>query len=88
LVPDGITPTPLVMRIVPAICGTLMVPAMYFLASRLVSRRTALLAAMFACFSAYLLNYSRDSKMYMQLWFFATLHVGCLLWWLDAYRRS
>ena len=87
LVPGGITPTPLVMRFVPALCGTLMVPAMYFLASRLVSRRTALLTALFTCCSAYMLNYSRDAKMYMQLWFFATLHVGCLLWWLEAYKR-
>jgi hypothetical protein len=87
LVPGGITPTPLVMRFIPALCGTLMVPAMYFLASHLVSRRTALLAALFTCCSAYMLNYSRDAKMYMQLWFFATLHVGCLLWWLEAYKR-
>lgn len=84
---DGFDPTPLVMRFIPALCGTLMVPAMYFLASRLVARRTALLAAVFTCFSAYLLNYSRDAKMYMQFWFFATLHVGCLLWWLEAYRK-
>lgn len=87
LVKEGFEPTPLVMRFLPALCGTLMVPAMYFLASRLVARRTALLVALFTCFSAYLLNYSRDAKMYMQFWFFAALHVGCLLWWLEAYRR-
>jgi hypothetical protein len=87
LVKDGIEPTPLVMRFLPALCGTLMVPAMYFLASRLVARRTALLVAVFTCFNAYLLNYSRDAKMYMQFWFFAALHVGCVLWWLEAYRK-
>ncbi len=84
---DGFEPTPRIMRLLPALCGTLMVPAMYFLASRLVARRTALLVAVFTCFSAYLLNYSRDAKMYMQFWFFAALHVGCLLWWLEAYRK-
>jgi hypothetical protein len=88
LIEGGLNPTPLVMRFLPALCGTLMVPAMYFLASQLVQRRTALLVALFTCCSAYLLNYSRDAKMYMQVWFFATLHVGCLLWWLRAYARQ
>lgn len=86
LVDAKIDPSPLVMRFLPALCGTLMVPAMYFLASQLVARRTALLVALFTCCSAYQLGYSRDAKMYAQLWFFATLHVGCLLWWLRAYR--
>lgn len=87
LVPGGIAPTPMMLRFVPALCGTLMVPAMYLLASRLVARRTALLAALFTACSAWMLNYSRDAKMYAQFWFCATLHVGCLLWWLEAYRR-
>lgn len=87
LIEDGLDPSPFVLRFLPALCGTLMVPAMYFLASRLVARRTALLVAVLTCFSAYLLNYSRDAKMYMQFWFFAALHVGCLLWWLQAYLK-
>ena len=86
LVDAKLDPSPLLMRFIPALCGTLMVPAMYFLAQQLVARRTALLVALFTCCSAYQLGYSRDAKMYAQLWCFATLHVGCLLWWLRAYR--
>lgn len=70
------------MRLVPAIAGTLMVPAMYFLARQLVHARTSLLVALLTAVSAYLLNYSRDAKMYEEFWLFATLHVACLLWWL------
>src|SRR4051812_22484153 len=32
-------PSPWVLRLIPAICGTLMVPAMYFLGLQLVSQR-------------------------------------------------
>ena len=39
--------------------ATLMAPAIYFLASQLISRRTALVAALLAASSAYLLVYSR-----------------------------
>lgn len=70
------------MRLVPAIAGTLMVPAMYFLARQLVRARTALLVALLTATSVFLLNYSRDAKMYMHFWLFATLHVACFLWWL------
>lgn len=70
------------MRLVPAIAGTLMVPAMYFLARQLVRAPKALLAALLTAVSAYLLNYSRDAKMYMEFWLCATLHVAFLLWWL------
>jgi 4-amino-4-deoxy-L-arabinose transferase-like glycosyltransferase len=80
--------SPFFLRLAPAVCGTLMVPAMYFLARQLVERRTALLVAAFAACSAYLLNYSRDAKMYMQCWLFAALHVGCLLWWLRTRKTA
>ena len=72
--------TPKVMRIVPALCGTLMVPAMYFAAVQIASRRAALLAAAFAAVSAYLMGYSHDAKMYIQTWLFVTLNLGCC-WW-------
>ena len=74
--------SPIVMRLVPALAGTLMVPAIYFLARQLVSVRTALLSALLASVSAYLLVYSRDAKMYMHFWLAGTLSVACLLWWL------
>ncbi len=87
IVPGGVRMTPFVMRLVPAIAGTLMIPAMYFLAMQMVNRRAALIAAMFTAGSAYLLVYSRDAKMYMHFWLFCTLSVGCLLWWLRVRTR-
>src|SRR3954462_12067632 len=41
--------TPVMMRIVPAISGTLMIPAMYFLARQMASRRVATLGAAITC---------------------------------------
>ena len=83
--PPDVVMTPAAMRVAPAVAGTLMVPAVYFLAGQVTRRRrVALLAAGLACVSAYLLAYSRDAKMYMPMWLFATLHVGCLLAWLHA----
>lgn len=79
--------TPVVMRLPVAIAGTLMVPAMYFLAAQVVSRRTAVLVAAFTACSAYMLNYSRDAKMYAETWLFVALNVACLLWWLRARTR-
>ena len=84
------TLTPIKMCLVPAIAGTFFIPAIYFLARQVTSRRVATLAAAIATFSAYLLVYSRDAKMYMHLWLFATLFVACVLWWMRAdapYRR-
>src|SRR3954447_15424273 len=52
--------TPGVVRMLPALWGSLMVPAMYFLAIHLVRRRTALVVALVTACSAYLLGYSRD----------------------------
>ena len=86
IVRGGIPLTPFALRFIPALCGTLLVPAVYFLATQLVQRRTALLAAVLTCFSAYQLGYARDAKMYAAFWLFATIHVACLLWWLSAYR--
>ena len=74
--------TPTVLRLPSAITGTLMIPAMYLLAVGLARRRTALLAALLTACSAFLLTYSRDAKMYMPAWCFATLHLGLLLLWL------
>ena len=87
LVEGGIPLTPFALRFVPALCGTLMVPAVYFLAVQMARRKVALVAALFACCSAWLLNYSRDAKMYQQAWLMVTLHVGCLLWWLRLRRQ-
>lgn len=77
-----VTLTPFMMRIVPAICGTLLIPATYFLARQVTSTRVATIAAALTAFAAFPLVYSRDAKMYMELWLFATLFVACFLWWM------
>ena len=85
----GLTLTPFVLRFLPAVFGTVMVPAVYFLAAGLTRRRSvALTAAVLACCSAFLLNYSRDAKMYQQSWALVTLHLGCLMWWLRLRREN
>jgi 4-amino-4-deoxy-L-arabinose transferase-like glycosyltransferase len=87
LIAQTFTLTPAVMRFAPALAGTLMVPAVYFLASQFVGRRPALLAAAFASVSAWLMVFSHDAKMYMHFWLFVTLHVGSLMWWMGTGRR-
>jgi len=74
--------TPFVMRFIPALCGTLLVPIMYFLARQLLGRRTALVTALLVACSAYVSNYARDAKMYMPAWTLAALTMACLLWWV------
>ena len=74
--------TPFWLRLIPAIAGTLMVPAMYFLARQLTSVRTSLVVAVLTCCSSWLINYSRDAKMYMTFWLFVALTAGCFFWWL------
>ncbi len=70
------------LRLYPAICGTLMIPAMYFLTRQLLSKRHAVVVALFTACSSWLISYSRDAKMYMPLWLFVTLNAGCFLWWM------
>ncbi len=78
----GIYLTPQVMRFVPALCGTLMIPTIFFAARQLLRRRASLIAAAFMACSAYGMWYSHDAKMYMPAWWLGTLATGCLLWWL------
>ena len=73
--------TPWVMRSVSAICGTLTIPAMYFLARQLLPRGPSLVAALVTACSAFMVFYSRDCKMYADGWLLVTLNVACLLWW-------
>ena len=86
LVPGGIRLTPFFMRLIPAIAGSLFIPALYFLTRQLFGPQVSLLAACLACFSAYLLVYSRDGKMYMPFWTLCVINVGCLLWWMRVRR--
>jgi hypothetical protein len=79
--------TPFMLRLIPAICGTLMIPTMFWLAMELTGRRAvALLAAGMTACSAYLLNYSRDAKMYMDAWLLVAVNVASFLWWLRTRR--
>ena len=84
---DGVRMTPIVMRLVPAIAGTLMIPAMYFLAMQIAGRKVGLVTALITACSAYMLVYSRDAKMYMELWLFCALSVACFIWWLRVHTR-
>jgi 4-amino-4-deoxy-L-arabinose transferase-like glycosyltransferase len=79
--------TPTIMRSAPAIAGTFMVPAMYWLAVQLIPRRTAMLVALFTACSAFMLNYSRDAKMYAECWLFVTLSTASLLWLIRSRSR-
>lgn len=74
--------TPLWMRLWPALAGTATIPATFFLARQLVSRRVALVAMLLAATSAFQLYYSRDAKMYAGQWLFVVLSMGCFFWWL------
>lgn len=80
--------TPQVMRFIPALAGTLMIPAMYALARQMLPRSTALLAAAFTACSAFMLFYSRDTKMYPDAWLFVTLNLACLLWWFRTKKST
>lgn len=80
--------TPFVMRLVPAICGTLNIPAVYFLARQLLPKKTSLLAAAFTACSSFMLFYSRDAKMYPDLWLLVTLNVACLWRWFGTYSLT
>ena len=74
------------LRALPAILGTLMIPAMYFLARQFTDRRGALLVALLTAVNPYLIYYSRDIKMYIACWFFLTLHLGIFFAWMSAER--
>lgn len=78
--------TPFMMRLIPALAGTLMIPVMYFLARRFTGIGPALVAALITASSAYLLNFSRDAKMYMHSWLAMALATALLLWWLRSRR--
>jgi 4-amino-4-deoxy-L-arabinose transferase-like glycosyltransferase len=82
------TMTPYVMRTPTALMGTAMVPVMYWLGLQITSsRKTAIVTALFTACSAYMLNYSRDAKMYMPCWLFSALSTACLIWWLRSRLR-
>lgn len=66
--------TPGMMRLVPALAGVCMVPAIYLFGRGLhLNQRTCLFAAAIVASSAWGFTYSRDAKMYGHTWLFITL---------------
>jgi mannosyltransferase len=55
------------LRLVPAVAGTLSVPAMFFLARDLFGRRTAVLAALLVAVAPFLIWYSQENAAYSTL---------------------
>ncbi len=82
LIPGGVVMTPFMLRLVPAIAGTLFIPAFYFLCRQLFGPKTSIIAAALCCFSAFFLVFSRDAKMYMPAWLFVVLNMGFFFWWI------
>ncbi|HVX86839.1 MAG TPA: glycosyltransferase family 39 protein [Phycisphaerae bacterium] len=74
--------SPAATRFLPALFGTLTVPAMYLLARAFAGRRVSLAVALLAAVNPFLIYYSRDIKMYAPLLFFAVLNAGCFFHWL------
>ena len=84
----GGVPGPAAMRAVPALCGTLLVPAVYALARQLLPRRPSLWAAGLTATNAFALFYSRDAKMYAEAWLAMTLAVAASLAWVRTGRAT
>ncbi len=74
-------------RALPAILGTLTVPAMYFLARQFTDRRGALLVMLLTAVNPFLIYYSRDIKMYAAMWFFVTLNMAFFLKWQTTHKH-
>ena len=83
----GDTYLPWCLRAVPAVCGTLTVPALYFLARQFTDRRGALLVMLLAAVNPFLIYYARDIKMYAGLWLLVTLNMGLFFRWQTTRRH-
>jgi mannosyltransferase len=78
------------LRLVPAVAGTLAVPAMFLLARNLFGRRTAVIAALLVALSPFLIWYSQENAAYavltlltivqMQLAYLAVTRSQLLYW--------
>jgi 4-amino-4-deoxy-L-arabinose transferase-like glycosyltransferase len=81
----AIGPTALALRLLPAIAGTLAIPATYLLARRLLGQRAALIAAAFLAFSHVHIHFSRTVAV---SYIYATLFVPLALYFLvSAFER-
>lgn len=67
------------VRSLSAVAGVLVIPAMYCIGAKLVSRRAGLIAAALTAFNPFLIWYSQEARSYSLLVLFATLS---LLAWI------
>ncbi len=77
---------PYVFRLLPALTGTLLIPAVYWLAKQIVSIRASMLAATIIAFSGYLLPHARDAQFHTPFWFLTVLNLACFLHWLRRHN--
>jgi hypothetical protein len=77
---------PYVLRLLPALAGTLLIPAVYWLAKQIVSIRAAMLAAAITAFSGYLLPHARDAQFQTPFWLLTILNIACFLHWLRQHN--
>ncbi len=79
---------PWALRLVAVLFGAATVPALYFFARRIVSRREALLAAALLTLSYHHVWFSQNARGYTMLVFFTLLSTTFLLQALEDGRRS
>lgn len=68
------------LRALSAFCGSITVPVVFLLGKELLGRRVGLVAATLACFSPYLVYYSREARMYAMVPLLGAVST-LLLWW-------
>jgi 4-amino-4-deoxy-L-arabinose transferase-like glycosyltransferase len=85
--PAGETYQPGVLRTLPALMGTLTVPAMYFLARQFMDRKGSLLVTLLAAVNPFLIYYARDIKMYAVLMFLVTLNMALFFEWQTSRKH-
>ncbi len=79
--------SPAATRSLPALLGTLTVPAMYFLARQFTDRKGALLVALLTAVNPFLIYYSRDIKMYSAMWLFVALNMAVFFKWQTTHKH-
>jgi hypothetical protein len=80
--------TPQTARLVPAMAGTMTVPASYFLVRQWFSPRVALIVSLLVACSTILLVHSREATAVAPVVLLATLSFGFLLHWFRTETRA
>lgn len=71
------------LRSFSALCGTMTIPVMWALGSRMVSERVGLVTALLAAFSPLLVWYSQEARSYALLLLLCALSLLALVWSLE-----